>query len=119
MVPVALAAAAVMEAEHEVQVAVINARFVKPLDAGLLRELAQRGTPIVTVEEGQLAEGFGSAVREQLAADQIETPVIALGIADDFTEHGTRQELLELVGLTADKVVAKVLGVLQAASETA
>ena len=119
MVPVALAAAVVLEAEYEVQAAVINARFVKPLDAGLLRELAQRGTPIVTVEEGQLAGGFGSAVREQLAADQMETAVIALGIADDFTEHGTRQELLELVGLTADNVVAKVLGVLQAASETA
>jgi 1-deoxy-D-xylulose-5-phosphate synthase len=119
MVPVALEAASILETEHEVEAAVINARFVKPLDEDLLRQLAERGMPIVTVEEGLLAGGFGSAVREELAVARIDTPVISLGIADEFTEHGTRQELLELVGLTADKVVAKVLGVLQTAGETA
>ncbi len=119
MVPVALAAAVLLEAEHEVEAAVINARFVKPLDKDLLRQLAQRDMPIVTVEEGLLAGGFGSAVREELAAAGINTPVLSLGIADEFTEHGTRQELLELVGLTAHKLVAKVLGVLQTAGETA
>jgi 1-deoxy-D-xylulose-5-phosphate synthase len=102
-----------------VEAAVINARFVKPLDKDLLQQLAQRDMPIVTVEEGLLAGGFGSAVREELAPSGINTPVLSLGIADEFTEHGSRQELLELVGLTAGKLVAKVLGVLQTAGETA
>ncbi|MEE9465942.1 MAG: transketolase C-terminal domain-containing protein, partial [Candidatus Neomarinimicrobiota bacterium] len=118
MVPVALQAASLLEAEHDLDATVVNARFVKPLDEILLRELALPGMPLVTVEEGLLAGGFGSAVRESLAAAQLPNAVISMGIGDEFTEHATRAELLEMVGLTPEQVAAQVLGVLESAGET-
>jgi 1-deoxy-D-xylulose-5-phosphate synthase len=91
----ALAAAGKLDAT------VANMRFVKPLDVALVTELARRHDAIVTVEEGTVLGGAGSAVLEALAEARIEIPVLTLGLPDVFTEHGDPARLLALYGLDA------------------
>ena len=76
-------------------------RFAKPLDAALVRELASRHDAIVTIEEGCVMGGAGSAVLEALAAAGIQIPVLNLGLPDTFIEHGDPAKLLALCGLDA------------------
>ena len=81
-------------------VGVVNARFVKPLDEQLLLELADLEIPVVTVEENALAGGFGSAVLEAVNEARLDASRIRrLGIPNQYTEHGTREELLAELGL--------------------
>jgi 1-deoxy-D-xylulose-5-phosphate synthase len=104
----ALAAAATLEAEG-LAVRVINARFVKPLDAELLCGTARRFARIVTVEENALMGGFGSAVLELFAAQGITgVAVRRLGIPDDFAPHATQKELRRLYGIDAQGIAAAV-----------
>ena len=84
----------------------VDARFVKPLDAELLERLAQTHELIVTVEENALAGGFGAAVTERLAG--MRTPVLRFGLPDAFVPHGPRERLLADVGLTAEAVAAAI-----------
>ena len=93
--------AAAMEAAEAIDASVVDMRFVKPLDAELLRECAASHQLLVTVEEGSLAGGAGAAVGELLAADPAAPPLLRLGLPDHFVEHGTRNELLALCGLDA------------------
>jgi 1-deoxy-D-xylulose-5-phosphate synthase len=76
-------------------------RFVKPLDVALVTELARSHDAIVTVEEGSLMGGAGSAVLETLAAAKIEMPVLNLGLPDVFIQHGDPAKLLAQCGLDA------------------
>jgi 1-deoxy-D-xylulose-5-phosphate synthase len=76
-------------------------RFVKPLDAELLRQLAQSHELLVTVEEHQVMGGAGSAVCEMLAGLGIEKRVLLLGLPDRFIDHGDPGKLLSSVGLDA------------------
>ncbi|HEY6565305.1 MAG TPA: 1-deoxy-D-xylulose-5-phosphate synthase, partial [Pirellulaceae bacterium] len=96
-----LRAADVLAAEG-LAVGVVNARFVKPLDRDCLRELWRDCDFLVTVEEGALAGGFGSAVLEFACDEGLDTSrVRRLGIPDQFIEHGERAELLADLGLDA------------------
>ncbi len=95
-------------AARGIEATVVNARFVKPLDDTLFTELGRRLPLVVTIEEGQRAGGFGSAVSECLADAEIDVPLRRLGIGDHFIEHGARSELLEIAGLTAQQVVERV-----------
>jgi len=95
MVKPALVAAEALEAT------VANMRFVKPLDTGLLRELAEAHELLVTVEEHQIMGGAGSAVCEALAAMGLEKRVLLLGLPDRFIDHGDPAKLLASVGLDA------------------
>ena len=108
--------AADLLAEEGIAVRVVNMRFVKPLDTELLLSLARdpeiRG--LVTLEENVLAGGFGSAVLEALSDAGIQMPVRRFGIGDTFVEQGTREELLELCGLTAPQVAEGVKTFLRA-----
>ncbi|MHB1628086.1 MAG: transketolase C-terminal domain-containing protein, partial [Bacilli bacterium] len=101
--------AALMLAKHGVSARVINMRFVKPLDEGLLRELAAERAPIVTIEEGSLKGGMGSAILEFYAAQAITQAVHPLGLPDRFVEHGSRPELLHHVGLTSEHIAEVAL----------
>ena len=76
-------------------------RFAKPLDVALVTELARRHDAIVTVEEGAVMGGAGSAVLEALAAARIDIPVLQLGLPDAFVEHGDPAKLLAQCGLDA------------------
>jgi 1-deoxy-D-xylulose-5-phosphate synthase len=104
-VGIALEAAAQLSAQGFTPT-VVDARFVKPLDTGLLDRLASSHRRIVTIEENALAGGFGSAVLETLAGHGVE--VVRFGLPDAFVPHGDRERLLADVGLTADAVVAAV-----------
>ena len=109
MVPRAMAAADLLQ-QQGLFVRVINVRFVKPLDAELLQQLAEDSTirGLVTLEENVLAGGFGSAVLECLSDAGCQMPVKRLGVGDHFVEQGTPEELLDLCGLTAEKIAASV-----------
>jgi 1-deoxy-D-xylulose-5-phosphate synthase len=103
----ALEAAATL-AEEGIQATVINARFVKPLDGELILEAARRCGRVVTIEDGVLQGGFGSAVLEMLQDHGCRVPVKRLGIPDHFVEHGKREKLLENLGLDGAGVTRSV-----------
>ena len=90
-----------------INAAVVNARFVKPLDKELLETHAKKCGRIVTIEENVLMGGFGSAVLEALADMGInDVPVKRLGLPDRFIEHGSQEILRKEVGLDVDSVVS-------------
>jgi 1-deoxy-D-xylulose-5-phosphate synthase len=88
---------------------VANMRYVKPLDVALVAELARTHDAIVTVEEGCLMGGAGSAVLEALQAERIEIPVLQLGLPDVFVEHGDPAKLLAACGLDAAGIEQSIL----------
>ncbi len=88
----------------------VNMRFVKPLDAELLRRLALAHAAIVTVEENVVAGGAGSAVVEQLAAFGIGRPTFNIGLPDAFIEHGSREDCLAMAGLDAASLDRAIVG---------
>jgi 1-deoxy-D-xylulose-5-phosphate synthase len=91
--------------EEGVSVAVINARFVKPLDKDLIREVAKKVKCLVTVEEGCRMGGFGSAVLEFLSEEECwDLPTKVLGLPDWYIEQGPQDLLREKYGLTADGI---------------
>jgi 1-deoxy-D-xylulose-5-phosphate synthase len=105
----ALAAANRLRTEG-LEVAVVNARFVKPLDTGLLLERLEAAPWVVTVEENALPTGFGSAVLEAVNdAGCTAPPIVRLGLPDRFVEHGERSELLAELGLDAAGIAATCL----------
>ncbi|MBA2622419.1 MAG: 1-deoxy-D-xylulose-5-phosphate synthase [Chthoniobacterales bacterium] len=94
-------------------VALINPRWIKPMDTGTL-EFFARGTQVIcTLEDHVLHNGFGCAVMEHLHTEMIHTPVVRIGWPDQFVEHGTIPILRKKHGLTADALVEKVLPLLQ------
>ena len=89
-----------------ISAAVVNARFVKPLDTATILPLAERIGKVITIEDGVIMGGFGSAVLEALAAAGIaNVQVTNLGIPDEFIEHGDVQHLHALYECDADAVV--------------
>ena len=93
--------AALMLSEQSIFARVVNVRFLKPIDEQLLSQLAQDGIPVVTVEEATVKGGFGAAVLEYYANNDVVHPVHPIGLPDQFITHGSRPELLHYVGLTA------------------
>ena len=91
--------------EDGVSVAVINARFVKPLDKDLIREVAKNVKCLVTVEEGCRMGGFGSAVLEFLSEEECwDLPTKVIGLPDWYIEQGPQDLLRQKYGLTADGI---------------
>ncbi len=103
MVYPALKAAHLLEKEG-LSAAVVNARFVKPLDRELILNQARRIKKVVTVEENALQGGFGAAVLELLAQEGLNIPVKMIGLPDKFIEHGAPDLLREKYGLTPEKI---------------
>jgi 1-deoxy-D-xylulose-5-phosphate synthase len=90
-----------LEAAQRLDATVANMRFVKPLDAELVLQLARSHDALVTIEEGCIAGGAGSAVGECLDAAGIPVPLLQLGLPDEFVEHGDPGKLLAILGLDA------------------
>lgn len=86
-------------------VALINPRFIKPLDAELILEYAKKCKVILTMEDHVLTNGFGASVMELLSSNEVTTPVKRIGWPDEFVDHGKEMELRKLHGLTADNAV--------------
>lgn len=108
MVQVAEEAAEALKREGA-NVAVVNARFLKPLDNNMLMSLASSGTKLIVLEEACQAGSLGSAVLEFYAEQGLTgVDVTLMGIPDRFIEHGSIKEQLEEVGLTAEAVVKQI-----------
>ncbi|NKF23265.1 1-deoxy-D-xylulose-5-phosphate synthase [Solimonas marina] len=88
-----------LEAAEILDAVVADMRFVKPLDAELILELANENDLLVTLEDNARLGGAGSGVNEVLVAQHHTVPVLNLGLPDHFIEHGTREELLAQIGL--------------------
>jgi 1-deoxy-D-xylulose-5-phosphate synthase len=105
----ALNAALELEKEKGVLATVVNARFIKPLDEDLLKELAVKHEVILTVEENVVSGGFGSAVNEFLSS-WYGGKIFNLGLPDKFIEHGKQDFLRHLVGIDKEGIKKFVLG---------
>ena len=99
-----------LAAADKLDATVANMRFAKPLDVALVTELARTHEALVTVEEGCLMGGAGSAVLEALSRGRASTmPVLQLGLPDEFIEHGDPAKLLALCGLDAAGIEQSIL----------
>jgi len=90
-----------LKAAEALNATVVDMRFVKPLDVELVTQLASTHALIVTIEEGAVMGGAGSAVSEALSAAGFVKPVLQLGLPDQFIDHGDAQQLLAQCGLDA------------------
>ena len=97
-----------LEAAQALNATVVNMRWAKPLDTALLLAVAAQHDALVTVEEGAIMGGAGSAVLEALQAAGVMKPVLQLGLKDEFIEHGDPAKLLALQGLDAVGIHAAV-----------
>ncbi|POA98070.1 1-deoxy-D-xylulose-5-phosphate synthase [Chromobacterium sinusclupearum] len=97
-----------LAAAEQLNASVADMRFVKPLDAELVRQLAESHELIVTVEENVVMGGAGSACIETLQALQLTVPVLQLGLPDDYVEHGDPALLLKNCGLDAAGIEASI-----------
>jgi 1-deoxy-D-xylulose-5-phosphate synthase len=107
----ALEAADILAA-HDVPVTVADARFAKPIDAALAAQLAAEHDLLVTIEEGVLAGGFGSAVWETLSDAGTglgATPILRVGLPDRYVTHGAPALLHQEVGFTGERIAERVL----------
>ena len=102
--------AAALEAAERIDASVADMRFVKPLDIELIAGLAASHALLVTVEDGAIAGGAGSAVAEWLAAAGIGTPVAHAGLPDAFIEHATQAEQRAAVGIDAAGLLRLIAG---------
>jgi 1-deoxy-D-xylulose-5-phosphate synthase len=104
----ALAAAEELR-RHDIAVTVADARFAKPIDAGLMAQLAAEHDLLVTVEEGVLAGGFGSAVWETLNEAGATPRILRVGLPDRYVTHGKPALLHEEVGFTGERIAERVV----------
>ena len=95
-------------AEQGMEVSVVNASSLRPLDEKLLKKLSEKGVSLITVEEHVLSGGFGSAVSEWCARNNMPTPAACIGLPDEFIPHGSRKLLLKRYGLDAGGIAAQV-----------
>lgn len=107
-IPMCMEAAQRLE-KQGISVKVVNARFIKPMDLDMLKDIFSTNAPILTVEEACLQGGFGSGVLEHAQEMGYHNLVIErMGIPDRFIEHGSVDELLEEIGLTTENIVNKM-----------
>ena len=100
---------AVKKLENEgINVELINARFIKPLDTEMLDDICSKFDNIITIEDGQKQGGFGSFVGEYLLEKQYKNNLYIMGIEDEFVTHGTQEELHSMIGLDEKGIVNRV-----------
>jgi 1-deoxy-D-xylulose-5-phosphate synthase len=97
-----------LQAAETLNATVANMRFIKPLDSALVAQLAASYDLLVTIEEGSIMGGAGSAVAEALSAAGIVKPLLQLGLPDKFIDHGDATQLLAQCGLDAAGITASV-----------
>jgi 1-deoxy-D-xylulose-5-phosphate synthase len=100
-------------ASHGVSATVADARFAKPIDAGLAAQLAAEHELLVTLEEGVLAGGFGSAVWETLSDAGLAPRILRVGLPDRYVTHGAPKLLHEEVGFTGQRIAERVLAAVE------
>jgi len=98
----------ILENQSDKTIALYDMRFLKPLDEKLLLQIGKEFKNVVTIEDGTIKGGFGSAVLEFFAENNIKTNVTTIGIPDKFIEHGTPAELYKILEMDAEGIVGKV-----------
>ena len=88
--------------------ALFNFRWVKPIDSETIKTIAQSFETIITIEDGLIAGGFGSAILEELESTNFAGTVVRLGVHDEFVPHGTQQELYKICGFDFDSIVQQI-----------
>ncbi|AQX53799.1 1-deoxy-D-xylulose-5-phosphate synthase [Priestia flexa] len=106
-IPMAMEAAEALS-KKGIQVEVVNARFIKPMDEEMLHNILKSNRPVLTVEEAVLQGGFGSAVLEFASEHGYYSAIDRMGIPDKFIEHGSVTKLLEEINLTTEEVINRV-----------
>ncbi len=99
-----------LEKDKNITIAHYDMRFLKPLDETMLHEIAKKFKQIVTIEDGVIQGGFGSAVLEFFSDNGYNIQVKRLGIPDAFVEHGTPEELYNMLGLDGEGIAASIRG---------
>lgn len=116
-VPDAVHAARELEAQEKLSVSVVNLRFAKPLDAELITTLAPHFEAIVTVEEGSIQGGVGSAVLQLLMDQLILKPVKILGVPDRYIEHASAAKQRQICGIDRDAIYESALEIFEKSQE--
>ncbi|NJL19737.1 MAG: 1-deoxy-D-xylulose-5-phosphate synthase [Leptolyngbyaceae cyanobacterium SM1_3_5] len=112
MVYPAMQAAEILS-EHGIEATVLNARFAKPIDSELIHPLAAQIGRVVTLEEGCLMGGFGSAIAESLLDADITVPVTRIGVPDILVDHATPDQSLAELGLMPPQIADRILKLFQ------
>ena len=109
MVHIAVSAADLLDSDG-IRCTVVNCRFLKPYDRDVLEEMVRSHPLVVTLEEGQVSNGFGAYMATQIDAIELASPprVAAVGLPDDFIEHGSRDGLLAELALDAEGIAQRV-----------
>ena len=113
--PIGYAAAEAIEVAERAtgkSIAHYDLRFVKPLDGDMLDEIGAKFDRVVTVEDGAVSGGAGSAVMEYLSDHGYRTRVARIGLPDTFVEHGTPQELYHMLGMDAEGIAKKITDII-------
>ena len=107
---VAAEAVAEIEAEGQLTVAHYDMRYLKPIDGGILDEVGQRFSRVITVEDGVRCGGLGTAVTEWMADHHYTPEIVRLGLPDEFVEHGTVSELRRIAGIDKATIIQHIKG---------
>ena len=102
-----------IEVSEKMDFTLIDMRFVKPLDHEILKKYLSKSEYFVSLEDGSIAGGAGSAVQEFCSIESINVKSILLGIPDRFIEHASREEMLESVGLSVTKILDRLKPLLE------
>ncbi|HEY9700433.1 MAG TPA: 1-deoxy-D-xylulose-5-phosphate synthase [Trichocoleus sp.] len=94
--------------EHGIEATVVNARFAKPLDTELIVPLAKQVKRVITLEEGCIVGGFGSAVAESLLDHEVMVPITRLGVPDLLVDHATPEQSFAELGLTSPQIAERI-----------
>ncbi len=98
------------EVAQELDATLLDMRFVKPLDKELMNKYSNGKKAIITIEDGAISGGAGSAVSEWAQENKMKQQIIICGIPDKFVDHASRDEMLEMTGLDTKGILAKVEG---------
>jgi 1-deoxy-D-xylulose-5-phosphate synthase len=105
-------------AESGINCELINVRFIKPLDTKLFDDVASRFDKVVTLEENNLAGGFGSAILEYFSDQKYKNDILRIGIPDKFIDHGTQSELHKQIEIDPAGIVSRITSFLKSAKAT-
>ena len=108
MIKHAILASEILNADFNINVTIINCRFIKPIDIDMLKKLVNNHDLFITIEEGILRGGFGSSILEYFATNNIKNDLKMIGIKDRFSKHGSNKELFKDEGLDIDSIVKTI-----------
>lgn len=96
------------EQKKEISIAHYDMRFLKPIDTTLLQEIGSQFDRIITIEDGVLTGGLGSAVVEYMNEHRFKPQIVRMGLPDSFVEHGTVKELYQICGIDEDSILSQI-----------